>query len=118
MDQGWIRIAELELHERLVRGIEEAAISYEIDAGKGVIFASSDRPLVMAVLNGIRDSLYPWYLVRFPTAEQSERFATRLRSAGLRSVIERQDSGTWFVLPRSDKERHESLGAEVTRGSD
>ena len=67
----------------------------------------------MDVVCNVRDAQFPWYLLKWPTETEADRYRDMLLGAGMPIIVERHESGTWFLVRRED--RHKVVGNTAVR---
>src|SRR4051794_33318559 len=97
------------LQQALMENLDRAGVTYTRRADGAVVFAEANRTGVMDTVCRVRDTQFPWYLVKWPAETESVRYRVALTGAGLSFVVELQETGTWFVVRRQDEARHNEI---------
>lgn len=111
--ERYFRFEDDELQATLVREIERAAVEYRPADDGAVSFGEAKLTAIMAVVNRVRDAQFPWYLQKWNTEAESNRYRRVLQQAGLPFIAERHEDGTWFLVRRQDRAQHDELAGQV-----
>jgi hypothetical protein len=107
--QRHIRFEDRALHSAFIQSLDRAEIPYTLDSTGAVTFGDAEALAVTDAAHKVRDAQFPWYFLKWKTEGESARFRTILAQAGLPFIVEEHESGTWFVVRRADRLRHEEL---------
>jgi hypothetical protein len=86
---------------------------YVINETGAVVFMQSDADTVINAAHAVRDSLFPWYFMKWNNHRETYRFAALLKEASLPFYLEEHESGTWFLVRSEDKLSHERISQHV-----
>ena len=111
--QRRIQFEDRALHSAFIQALDRAATTYTLDGGGAVTFDDAEASAVANAAHQVRDAQFPWYFLKWNTEAESARFRTVLTQAGVAFVVEQHESGTWFVVRRADRLRHEELWPAV-----
>jgi hypothetical protein len=107
--QKYIIFEDEALQSAFVRQLESVGLRYTLDSNGAVTFGEDEANSVVDAAHRIRDAQFPWYLLKWPNESQSMRFRAILTDAGLPFFVERHESGTWFLVRRTDESEIDRL---------
>jgi hypothetical protein len=105
---------DVALQAEFVSQVRGAGIAPQLNPEGAVDFGADQADAVMTAVHRIRDRHFRWYLIRCQNPKQTAEFREFLEREKLLFVVEHSESGTWFVVPNGDRERHEQLFARLT----
>ena len=79
-----------------------------------IVFGPEQADVLMSAAHRVRDRQFRWYLIRCQNPRQTAEVRGILEEQELSFVVDHSESGTWFSVPRADRERHEQLIARLT----
>ena len=109
----YILFEQQALQSALMRVLDDAGVAYRLDGKGAVTFSEANAPAIMDAAHRIRDAQFPWYLLKWQTEPKAERYRALMVAAGLPYVVERHESGTWFLVRRADRAQHDLLWERV-----
>jgi hypothetical protein len=103
MGESYIRFEDEALQSALLKELDRASIHYLLDDNEAVRYGEAEELAVLNAAHVVRDALFPWYFLKWPTESQSERFRAILEDADIRFFVEHHEDGIWFVVRRADQ---------------
>lgn len=99
----YCRFEDSAVQESLIREIEGANLEHSVKDDGTVVFWSSEQDAIMEIICRIRDSLFPWYLQKWQSEPDTERYRQILIAHRLPFFVEHHETGTWFLVRRQDR---------------
>jgi hypothetical protein len=109
MNPCFIKFEHTRMQAELVKNLKLSRIPFKKERKRGVTFAAHESTTVRNIALHIRDSQFRWYLLKYDDPASIKRFQRLLKGEKLKFIVEHTEVGTWFVVPKTDKMKHEKL---------
>lgn len=101
----FIKFEDKELQSAFIDELNGSGSTYRLDSNGAVCFKNSDADDINNAAHRIRDAQFRWYLLKWKTDEESRRFRKILKNADIPFHIEKNETGTWFLVRRKDRQK-------------
>jgi hypothetical protein len=109
----YFRFEDPGVQAEFIQALDRATVAYRRGDDGAVMFDEVNAVAVMKAVNRVRDAQFPWYLLNWKTEAEADRYRDVLNAEGLTFIAERQETGTWFLVKREDRARHDELWAQI-----
>jgi hypothetical protein len=111
--QRYFRFEADHIQAQFIQALDRSGVAYSRATDGAVVFEEGNATEVMRVAQTVRDAQFSWYLLKWETEADSNRYRDVLSAAGLAFVVERHETGIWFLVKREDRAQHDELWERV-----